>query len=160
MDQAGSKITRCERRTLELVQPSGQSGARSSKTHGALLGRRYRLDRLLAESGMARVWAATNTITERPVAIKIPLEWLPSDMRVLILDEARTTSAVDHPNVVRVYDAFELEDGTPIMIMELLEGETLGARLTRKGTLPLPEAARILVPVLSALRKSHALGIV
>jgi serine/threonine protein kinase len=109
---------------------------------------------------MARVWAATNTITERPVAIKIPLEWLPSDMRVLILDEARTTSAVDHPNVVRIYDAFELEDGTPIMIMELLEGETLGARLTRKGTLPLPEAARILVPVLSALRKSHALGIV
>jgi serine/threonine-protein kinase len=94
------------------------------------------------------------------VAIKIPLESVPSDIRQLLFSEARLTAAVDHPSVVRVHDAFSLNDGTPIMVMELLEGETLGALLEREGKLPLPEAARIFVPLISAVHAAHALGII
>src|SRR5260221_2133008 len=98
MNPAIAAVTRHERKALELVhpltRPSEASGARSPQSPGAILGRRYRLDRLLAESGMARVWAATNTITERKVAIKIPLEWMPCELQGMILSEARTTSAV------------------------------------------------------------------
>src|SRR5258708_40187487 len=138
MNPAGAAVTRHERKVLELVlpsaggesdrpptRPSEGSGDRFSQRPGAIIGERYRLDRLLAESGMARVWAATHTITERQGAIKIPLDWMPSKLQGLILSEARTTSAVNHPRVLQIYDAFELKDGTPIMIMELLRGETL-----------------------------------
>jgi serine/threonine protein kinase len=67
---------------------------------------------------------------------------------------------VDHPNVVSVVDVFELDDETPVIVMELLVGETLGQRLIRAGRLPLGQAAAITLKVASAVDRAHALGIV
>jgi serine/threonine-protein kinase len=60
--------------------------------------------------------------------------------------------------VVEVHDVLELEDGSPVMVMELLSGETLAQRLSREKVLPLPELARVMVHVCSAVGCAHALG--
>jgi serine/threonine-protein kinase len=74
--------------------------------------------------------------------------------------EARAASAVQHPNVVEVIDVFELDAETPVMVMELLSGETLGRRLARQGQLELDEALAFLLPAVSAVGTAHALGVV
>jgi hypothetical protein len=82
------------------------------------------------------------------------------DARHRFLREARAACAVRHPNVVQVHDVLELDDGSPVMVMDLLDGESLGARLRRSGKLPLAEAARITLQVVSAVGTAHAAGIV
>jgi eukaryotic-like serine/threonine-protein kinase len=129
---------------------------------GALIGRRYRLDALLGEGGMGAVWAATHTVTRQRVALKM-LKNRPSlrqDHRRRFWREARAASAVQHPNVVRIHDLFEIEDETLVMVMDLLTGQTLGQLLRAKGQLPLEEIASYLVPAVSAVGTAHALGIV
>jgi serine/threonine protein kinase len=109
---------------------------------------------------MGVVWAATHTVTRRQVAIKLPRQSVLPEVRRRFLREAQVVSAIEHPNVVRVHDAFELEDGTPIIVMDLLEGETLGALLERKRILPLSEVASVLLPVISAVGTAHEYGVV
>jgi eukaryotic-like serine/threonine-protein kinase len=129
---------------------------------GHLVAGRYRLDRRIGEGGMAFVWAATHQVTGKAVALKFlkpPHAFDPRD-RHRFLREARAACAVHHPNVVEIDDVLELEDGSPVMVMDLLVGETLGYRLLREGALPLEQTARILLPVVSAVGTAHALGIV
>ena len=129
---------------------------------GTLIGGRYRLDRQLGRGGMGEVWAAMHTVTRRDVALKflnVDDNTLPQ-MHRRFLREARAASAVIHPNVIQIQDVFELEDGTPVMVMDLLDGEALGDRLAREGSLPVDETARILAPVVSAVGTAHAAGIV
>jgi hypothetical protein len=83
-----------------------------------------------------------------------------ADLRRRFLREARAASAANHPNVVDVLDVFELDDGTPVMVMELLSGETLRDKLVRERTLSLEATASILLPVIAAVGTAHALGIV
>jgi serine/threonine-protein kinase len=143
----------------------GEQGAPTIPTHhaaGEIVAKRYRLDQELGRGGMGVVWAATHVVTRRRVAIKFlraPAE-LRTDHRRRFLREARAASAVDHPNVVSVIDVFELDDETPVIIMELLIGETLRQRLTRIGQMPLGHAAAMTLQVASAVSRAHALGIV
>jgi serine/threonine-protein kinase len=111
---------------------------------------------------MGQVWAATHTVTLRTVALKL-LSGAPArerELRLRFLREARAASAVVHPNVVRIHDCFELEDGTPVMVMDLLDGETLAQKLAREHVLPLAEAASLLLPVVSAVGSAHAVGVI
>ena len=129
---------------------------------GTVIAGRYRLDRLLGRGGMGQVWAATHEVTLRSVALKLlnaPVHLQP-DRRRRFYREARAASAVHHPNVVQISDFFDLEDGTPVMVMDLLEGETLGERLAREQSLALGEAVDVLLPVISAVGTAHAIGIV
>ena len=120
------------------------------------------LVRLLAEGGMGEVWEAQHLFTRRRVAVKVlqsSLSALP-DMRRRLLREARAATSVGHPNVVDVFDVFELEDGSPVMVMAFLEGETLGSRLERDGRLELGDLANVLLPVISAVGFAHSRGVV
>lgn len=111
---------------------------------------------------MGDVWAATHTVTRRTVAmkfIKAPVHARP-ELRRRFLREARAASAVRHPNVVDVLDVFELDADTPVMVMDLLKGETLGRKLAREQKLEIGEAATILLPIVSAVGTAHALGII
>ena len=109
---------------------------------------------------MGVVWAAAHLITERRVAIKIMKSagGRPA-ARGRFLREARASSRIDHPSAVRVLDAFELHDGTPALVMDLLEGETLAARISGRR-LSLEETAAVVVPIASVLAAAHARGIV
>ncbi|MFT3764611.1 MAG: protein kinase [Minicystis sp.] len=129
---------------------------------GTLIGGRYRLERLLGRGGMGEVWAAKHTVTRRDVALKflnVDGSVMPQ-MRRRFMREARAATAVSHPNVIQIHDLFELENETPVMVMDLLAGEPLGDKLAREGSLSVEDTARILLPVVSAVGSAHALGIV
>jgi serine/threonine protein kinase len=111
---------------------------------------------------MGTVWAATHTVTRRSVAIKFlrgPAHQR-ADLRRRFLREARAAAAVEHPNVVDVRDVFELDDETPVMVMDLLHGETLGQRILRRQQLDVTETASLLLPAVSAIGTAHERGIV
>jgi eukaryotic-like serine/threonine-protein kinase len=128
---------------------------------GTVVADRYRLERLLGEGGMGSVWAATHTVTHKALALKFLKGAVESpELRRRFVREARTACAVDHPNVREVHDVLEIDGGLPVLVMERLEGESLGQRLSREETLPVEEACRILLPVVSAVGTAHALGIV
>ncbi len=111
---------------------------------------------------MGVVWAATHLVTRKPVALKALRPAYANDKQVIqrFLREARAACAVRHPNVVEIHDVLELDDGVPVMVMDLLEGESLGQRLLRDPRIPLPELATLLLPVVSAVGTAHTLGIV
>ena len=134
----------------------------SAFTEGGLIAGRYRLDALLGEGGMGEVWAATHTVTRRAVALKFLKDGLRNKvgLRQRFMREASTASALKHPNVVEILDVFDLEDRTPVLVMELLHGETLGMKLQRDARLSVEETAALLLPVCSAVGTGHALGIV
>ena len=129
---------------------------------GALIAGKFRLERSLGEGGMGVVWQAVHTVTRKPVALKFLKRDGSDDGRAIqrFLREARAACAVRHPNVVAVHDVLELEDGSPVMVMDFLEGETLAQRLSRERTLRLAEASRIMSLVCAAVGAAHALGIV
>jgi serine/threonine-protein kinase len=76
------------------------------------------------------------------------------------LREARAACAVRHPNVVPIHDVLQLPSGVPIMVMDLLDGESLGDRLARTGRLSVHELAVIMLPVVSAIQAAHAASVV
>src|SRR5215472_13672102 len=114
---------------------------------------------------MGEVWAAIDIHTGQAVALKRLLhtrEDAERDglARARFLREARMACAVEHPNVVEVFEFLQPPGETPILVMELLEGRTLAARLVDEHALSLEEAANLLVPVVSAVGTAHARGIV
>ncbi|CAN5591723.1 serine/threonine-protein kinase [soil metagenome] len=129
---------------------------------GDTVGGRYRLDRLIGEGGMGVVWAAVQLVTRKPVALKALRSVYASDKQVhqRFLREARAACAVRHPNVVEIHDVIVVEDGLPVMVMDLLEGESLGQRLVRETSIGMEELATIMIPVVSAVGTAHTLGIV
>jgi serine/threonine-protein kinase len=130
---------------------------------GEIIAGRFRLERPLGEGGMGVVWAAQHLVTRKPVALKFLKSTTRrhhAETRRRFLREARAACAVRHPNVVEVHDVIELADDSPVMVMDLLEGESFASRLAREGALPLPEVARIMLPVCAAAGCAHAIGIV
>jgi eukaryotic-like serine/threonine-protein kinase len=137
---------------------------------GHVIAGRYRVDRLLGRGGMGSVWAATHLVTHKSVALKLiddgdhdgggPGTPGRANTRRRFAREARAASAVAHPNIVGVHDVFETEDGTPVMVMDLLVGEPLDYRLVRAGRMGIAETASILLPVVSAVGSVHARGVV
>jgi len=162
---SGDSLLRAAAQISELTpsEAQGMAGAaRADLVAGAVIAKRYRLERELGRGGMGVVWEATHQVTRRRVAIKFVMgpAHLRVDLRRRFMREARAASAANHPNVIEVLDVFELEDGTPVMVMELLSGETLRDRILREKTLSLEATASILVPVVAAVGTAHALGIV
>lgn len=128
---------------------------------GNILGDRYRLVRPIGEGGMGAVWEAVHTVTGKAVALKL-LAGKSDDpaLRKRLLREARAVCSIAHPHVVPVHDVFELEDGAPALVMDLLHGESLATRLDRESVLETRDVLQIAIDTLSALEAAHAHGIV
>jgi serine/threonine-protein kinase len=129
---------------------------------GMIVGGRFVLQRQLGEGGMGVVWSAVHTVTRKAVALKMLRADRVRDpsVRQRFVREARAASAVQHPNIIEIRDVIELADGAPAMVMDLLEGESLGARLEREGALPIDVLAPIMLQVVSAVGTAHAAGVV
>ena len=132
----------------------------SLPTPGAIVGDRYRIESLLGEGGMGAVFRARHELMDRPVAVK----WLRpelahnEDARDRFLREARNAARIRHPNVVDIYDV-GVHDGSPFMVMELLEGESF-EEVLRRGTITIPRALRLLVGAMQGVAAAHQRGIV
>ena len=130
-------------------------------TEGRRLGGRYRVEELLATGGMGEVWAARDLLLDRAVAVKVLGGALAGDGRAAerLRREARAAARLEHPSIARVLDLGE-QDGRPYLVMELLEGESLAARIDRAGAMAAPEAARVVAAVADALEAAHRGGVV
>jgi serine/threonine-protein kinase len=120
----------------------------------------YRIIAVLARGGTGDVYRATDVRLHRDVALKLLTPERRSDadpQRVeRFVREARLTASLDHPNIVRLYDV-GVFDGRPYLVAELLDGETLRARIGR-GTLSIEEVLRIGADIARGLVAAHAAG--
>ena len=130
-------------------------------TGQTLLGK-YRVVELIGRGGMGTVWRATHVTTGRKLAIKVLDERFLSNAGVVerFGREARAASAIRHPGIVEVLDLDQTKGGIPFLVMELLEGDTLGQRIERRGRLGQSETVDIMLQLLEALDAAHAHGVV
>ena len=126
---------------------------------GTFIGK-YRLDAMLGEGGMGVVYRATNQSTGRPVAIKLLRDQLVPDTtaRKRFQREARAAASLRHPNVVDVLDLGTSDDGAAFLVLELLQGESLGQLLERHGRLTVEHTLALLMPIMDALVAAHEAG--
>jgi serine/threonine protein kinase len=120
----------------------------------------YQIVGLIGAGGMGEVYKATDTRLNRTVAIKVLNQKFASDptFRERFSREAKTISQLDHPHICAVFDVGE-QSGTPFLVMQYLEGETLAQRLER-GALPTDQGLSIAIQIADALSKAHRAGIV
>jgi serine/threonine-protein kinase len=128
---------------------------------GTLLSGRYRLDAQIGAGGMSTVYRAFDTVLERQVAIKLMHREIAADEQQLerFRREARAVAQLNHPHVVGVIDAGE-DEGTPYIVFEYVEGETLKDRIRRHGRLDVGEAVAYAIEIARALGAAHERHIV
>jgi len=120
----------------------------------------YRIESMIGRGGMGVVYRAEHRHLQRMVAIKVLApEIAASDFRDRFLRESRSAAAIQHPNIVTVYDAGEV-DGLLYIAMQFVDGEDLGERLDRVGRLDLGPTLTIGAQVAAALDAAHAHGLV
>ena len=125
---------------------------------GQTLAETYELIDRLGGGGMGVVWRARDKKLGRDVAVKTLKTSDDGDLRRLFEREARATAQLLHPNIVTLHHVGEHE-GQPYLVLELLLGETLAARLARKRKLPVDDALVILDSVLAAIAFAHERGV-
>ncbi|MFO0667145.1 MAG: serine/threonine-protein kinase [Polyangiaceae bacterium] len=129
---------------------------------GMHVGGTYRVGRRLGAGASGAVYQATRTSDATPVAIKLLRASAAHDVTSSdrLRREAEALGLAWHPNVVEVLDHGRLADGTSYMVMEYLDGETLGDRLQKKRTLPADVVLTHFEQILSAITAMHEAGVV
>jgi serine/threonine protein kinase len=121
----------------------------------------YRVVRQIGSGGMGLVYEAEDVRLNRHVAVKVLNTTLARrpDAKARFLREARAAAAVEHENVVPIHHVGE-DEGVPFLVMPLLKGESLDARLKRDGLLPVSEVVRLGREVATGLAAAHARGMI
>jgi len=140
-----------------LSAPSIPSG-KAKPAPGLVVAGKVRLEDLLGKGGMGSVWRGTHLTLGTSVAVKFMSNSSPEAL-TRFQREAQVAAQIRSSNVVAIHD-FGVEDGLPYMVMELLDGEDLGARLKRVERLSLAEATQVLIPVARGLERAHAAKLV
>jgi serine/threonine protein kinase len=125
-----------------------------------LLAERYELSEQVASGGMTSVWRGHDRVLGRDVVVKVLHPELAADeqFRARFHEEAVNAARLTHPNIVALYDTGE-QGGVAYIVMELVDGPTLGEALRRNGPLPPPRAARLAWEVTAALDYAHQAGV-
>ena len=124
----------------------------------AVIAGRYRLDELVGRGGTAEVWRATDTQLERTVALKL-VTGAHDESAARAADEAKTLARMSHPSLVQVYDAGTDSTGRPWVVMEFVDGKTLGQAIAT-APLSVERVAEIGARVAEALDHVHSQGLV
>ncbi len=121
----------------------------------------YKIVEKLGVGGMGIVYKAQDLKLDRFVALKFlpPQVGLDEDEKERFIQEAKTTSALDHPNICTIYEIDETEEGQVFISMACYEGETLRQKISR-GLLSVQEAIQISIQILEGLSKAHDNGII
>ena len=122
----------------------------------------YRIVKLLGFGGMGAVYEAVHPVIGKRAAVKVIQAHAASSKSGIerFVQEARLVNQIRHPSIVDVFGFDALPDGRPVLVMELLEGETLGQLLQRRGRLTTHEAIGVMLPVLGALAAAHEAGVI
>lgn len=164
---ADSDADRCPHDGTPTFVRATQDAGTGAFKEGEVIGGRYRVTGILGSGGFGAVFAAEHIATGQAAAVKVMSAEhgaLPQDAIQRFQQEARVTSALNHPNTVRIYDFGQTENGVLFMAMERLRGPTLEARLEEavaQGTaLSEAETVNIGIQVLRSLTEAHAAGLV
>jgi serine/threonine protein kinase len=127
-----------------------------------VIGRKYRIDEVVAEGGMGIVYKGWHLVLELPIAIKVvrPEYVQHVDVVSLFVTEARANAQLRGLHVAHVLDMGRVENGPPFMVLEYLDGRDLRAVLTEEGPLPLWRAVDYLIQACDGVAEAHARGIV
>jgi len=147
--------------TRSSLSSATDGGHSESYGAGDVISGKYRLVRPIGHGGMGVVWEAHSETLDIPVAVKLIQNFSASrELQQRLLLEARAAARLVDPGVIRIFDCGETSKGDPYIVMELLDGEDLAARLERRGRLSPIEAVRTLLPIVRALAAAHNANIV
>lgn len=150
-----------EFKTRVALNQANNLGFSGELQPGHLLGGKYRLISLLGRGGMGVVYKVEQIFLSKELALKTIDKRHLSDTTIRrFQQEARAAFAVQHPNIIAVNDFGLLEDQTPFLVMEIINGETLGERIKRTGRLKIDEAIPVFVQACFGLGYAHDHGIV
>lgn len=130
---------------------------------GDIIGERYEIIDFIGDGGMGKVYKARHKLMKRTVAIKVLLPHLVSSAQALkrFQKEAEATSVLNHPNIMTVFDFGITENsGMPYLVMDYLEGISLGYILQDEARLPYDRAVKIFIQAAAALAHAHSKGII
>lgn len=142
------------------------TGSKGSKNNidytGSTLSNRYEIVRLVGEGGMGSLYAGHHVDIKRKVAVKVLHRDFQCSEEVFLRfkQEATLAATLQHQNICSVYDFGRTEDGTPYLVMDLLEGQTLSAVLDKEKRLSPRRAVRIVAHICEALSHAHGKGVV
>lgn len=141
---------------------SAEPAADGETRIGDVLDRRYRIDELIGEGGMAHVYRVTHTMIGKSLAAKVVRQELRNDEEVVrrFLREAQIVSSIKHPNVVDISDYGETPEGGAFCVMELLRGRTLAEAIDQSGAFSAEEALGVALQICHGLHHSHETGVV
>ncbi len=129
---------------------------------GMVLAGKYRLEKMVAEGGMGLVYLATHLQLEQSVALKF-MRTDPDaqpDAVARFLREARAAARIQSEYIARVFDVCTLDDGSPYIVMEYLEGHDLESLLPRTRTLPVEHIVDLVIQACFGLAEAHAKGVI
>lgn len=149
------RLSETERKAARAVAP------RTEYLAGAVIADRYKLVRPLGRGGMGVVWVAHSLVLGVDVALKL----IHSDLggstgATRMAREAHAAARLGHPAMVRVFDFGWTSRADPFLVMELVQGESMGSILRRELRLPAIQAVQMLLPLADGLRSAHDKGIV
>lgn len=144
---------------MSANEPSSRNGPPDPA--GTVLSDRYRLEEQVGSGGMGTVWKATDTLLNRPVAVKLlhPAQMAEPTARERFRTEGRITAGLSHPGIAQVYDYGE-EEGRAFLIMELVVGDPLSQLLRENGHLTPDRTLDFVCQASKALAAAHARGVV
>jgi serine/threonine protein kinase len=121
---------------------------------------RYEIKSLIGRGGMGNLYLAHDPNTNRLVALKLLNATLDSlELRERFAREARALAALNHPNIVNIYDTGEFED-SPFIVMEYVRGETLAEMIKRRATLSISQKLKLMAELCAGLAQAHEAGII
>jgi serine/threonine-protein kinase len=148
-------------RTKRLASLSTTMQPGETQSHlnpGDVLHGKYRVLHEIGAGGFGKVYAAENANLGTRVAIKVRHSTGQEDDR--IWREGKAAARLRSPHIVRVFDVDRLSDGTPYMVMEFLEGQSLREYLGSHGTVAVPQAVKWILELCAALREAHAINLI
>jgi serine/threonine-protein kinase len=166
---ADTAVASRSQKMAALTPHTGEPGAADDTASGSIdtlvgtvLEAKYEITRKLGQGGMGAVYEATHKLIGKRVAVKVLLDkYAQKDQIVARLQqEARLASSIGHANIIDITDIGQTKDGRMFVVMEFLEGESLGALIARSGRIEQQRALRIAKQIASALGAAHKKGIV
>ncbi|HYV46938.1 MAG TPA: protein kinase [Myxococcaceae bacterium] len=129
---------------------------------GKLIAKKFRVESMLGEGGMGKVYKAKQVALDKMVVLKVLRQSLQSDERTVarFQREAKAASRLNHPNSISMLDFGQAEDGSLYIAMELVSGRDLHDILGKEWPLPEARVVRIVSQVLSALQDAHLAGVI
>jgi serine/threonine protein kinase len=152
--------------TAQIAADDRLLGADSEAPYSDLIGRtidkKYLIQSVLGEGGMAVVYRAHHVQMERTVVIKVMQGWLLSNRNSVerFERECKLTAKLNHPNIVSVYDVGLINGKEPYLVMEYIKGESLADKIHNSGALPYATTANIIIQICRGLQEAHTSGII